>query len=86
MEDYKNILRCIIIMPFGQKFGSYLKTGLGNMKNFLGNAYTTTKKTLGSPDSMSGDAENIYGAIAPALKDLAPAQAQGALGIVEKVM
>ena len=31
-------------MPFGQKFGSYLRSGFGNAKNFLGNAYATTKK------------------------------------------
>ena len=37
-------------MPFGQKFRTYLTTGLGNMKNFLGNASHTTKKTLGSLD------------------------------------
>ena len=48
-------------MPFGQKFGSYLRTGFGNVKNFLGNAYTTTKKTLGSLDSMFGDMKKIYG-------------------------
>ena len=71
-------------MPFGQKFGSYLKTGFGNMKNFLGNAYATTKKTLGSMDSMFGDAKKIYGAIAPAIKDMAPAQAQGGLAMLEK--
>ena len=71
-------------MPFGQKFGSYLKTGFGNMKNFLGNAYTTTKKTLGSLDSMFGDAKKIYGVVAPAIKDLAPAQAQGGLATLEK--
>ena len=74
----------IIIMPFGQKFGFYLKTGFGNMKDFLGNAYTKTKNTLGSLDNMFGDAKKIYGAIAPAIKDLAPAQAQNALGMVEK--
>ena len=48
-------------MPFGQKFGSYLKTGFGNMKNFLGNAFTTTKKTLGSLDSMFGDVKRFMG-------------------------
>ena len=66
-------------MPFGQKFGSYLKTGFGNVKNFLGNAYHTTKKTLGSMDQMFGDARKIYGAVAPAIQDLAPQQLQGGL-------
>ena len=66
-------------MPFGQKFGSYLKTGFGNVKNFLGNAYNTTKKTLGSMDQMFGDAKKIYGAVAPAIQDLAPQQLQGPL-------
>ena len=73
-------------MPFGQKFGSYLKTGFGNVKNFLGNAYTTTKKTLGSLDSMFGDAKKIYGAIAPAIQDIAPAQAQSGLAQLDKMM
>ena len=73
-------------MPFGQKFGSYLKTGFGNVKNFPGNAYATTKKTLGSLDSMFGDAKKIYGTIAPAIKDLAPAQAQGGLAQLGKMM
>ena len=66
-------------MPFGQKFGSYLKTGFGNVKNFLGNAYHTTKKTLGSMDQMFGDAKKIYGAVAPAIQDLAPQQMRGGL-------
>ena len=66
-------------MPFGQKFGSYLKTGFGNVKNFLGNAYHTTKKTLGSMDQMFGDAKKIYSAVAPAIQDLAPQQLQGGL-------
>ena len=66
-------------MPFGQKFNSYLKTGFGNVKNFLGNAYHTTKKTLGSMDQMFGDAKKIYGAVAPAIQDLAPQQLQGPL-------
>ena len=66
-------------MPFGQKFNSYLKTGFGNVKNFLGNAYNTTKKTLGSLDSMFGDAKKIYGAVAPAIQDLAPQQMRGDL-------
>ena len=68
-------------MPFGQKFGSYLKTGFGIVKNFLGNAYTKTKDTLGSLDTMFGDIKKIYGTVAPAIQDLAPAQAQG--GLVE---
>ena len=66
-------------MPFGQKFGSYLKTGFGNVKKLLGNAYNTTKKTLGSMDQMFGDAKKIYGAVAPAIQDLAPQQLQGPL-------
>ena len=73
-------------MPFGQKFGSYLKTGFGNVKNFLGNAYHTTKKTLGSMDQMFGDVKKIYGAVAPAIQDLAPAQAQGGLAQLDKMM
>ena len=47
-------------MHVGQKFGSYLTKGLGNMKNFLGNAFHTTKKTLGSLDSIFGDSKKIY--------------------------
>ena len=66
-------------MPFGQKFGSYLRSGFGNVKNFLGNAYATTKKTLGSMDSLFGDMKKVYGAVQPALKDLAPQQIQGGL-------
>ena len=66
-------------MPFGQKLNSYLKTGFGNVKNFLGNAYNTTKKTLGSLDAMFGDAKKIYGAVAPAIQDLAPQQMRGGL-------
>ena len=66
-------------MPFGQKFNSYLKTGFGNVKMFLGNAYNTTKKTLGSMDQIFGDAKKIYGAIQPAIQDLAPQQLQGGL-------
>ena len=65
-------------MPFGQKFNSYLKTGFGNVKK-LSNAYNTTKKTLGSMDQMFGDAKKIYGAVAPAIQDLAPQQLQGGL-------
>ena len=73
-------------MPFGQKFNSYLKTGFGNVKHFLGNAYNTTKKTLGSMDQMFGDVKKIYGAVAPAIQDLAPAQAQGGLAQLDKMM
>ena len=43
------------------------------------------QKTLGSLDSMFGDAKKIYGTIAPAIKDLAPAQAQGGLAMLEKM-
>ena len=70
-------------MPFGQKFGSYSKTGFGNVKNF-GQCLCHNQKTLGSLDSMFGDAKKIYGTIAPAIKDLAPAQAQGGLAMLEK--
>ena len=73
-------------MPFGQKFGSYLKTGFGNMKNFLGNAYTKTKDTLGSIDNMFSDVKKIYGTVRPALTDLAPEQAQGGLNKLDKIM
>ena len=73
-------------MPFGQKFGSYLKTGFGNVKNFLGNAYTKTKDTLGSIDNMFSDVKKIYGTVAPAIQDLAPAQAQGGLAQLDKMM
>ena len=73
-------------MPFGQKFGSYLKTGFGNVKNFLGNAYTKTKDTLGSIDNMFSDVKKIYGTVAPAIQDLAPSQAQGGLAQLDKIM
>ena len=73
-------------MPFGQNFGSYLKTGFGNVKNFLGNAYTKTKDTLGALDRTFGDIKTIYGTIAPAIQDLAPAQAQGGLNKLDKLM
>ena len=73
-------------MPFGQKFGSYLKTGFGNVKNFLGNAYTKTKDTLGSLDRAFGDIKTIYGTVAPAIQDLAPAQAQGGLNKMNQFM
>ena len=43
-------------------------------------------KTLGSLDSMFGDAKKIYGTIAPAIKDIAPAQAQGGLAQLDKMM
>ena len=73
-------------MPFGQKFGSYLKTGFGNVKNFLGNAYTKTKDTLGSLDRAFGDIKTIYGTVAPAIQDLAPTQARGGLAQLDKIM
>ena len=73
-------------MPFGQKFGSYLTKGFGNMKNFLGNAYTTTKNTLGSLDGLFGDIKKIYGTVRPALTDLAPAQMQSGLSKMDNVM
>ena len=73
-------------MPFGQKFGSYLKTGFGNVKNFLGNAYTKTKDTLGSIDNMFSDVKKIYGTVRPALTDLAPEQAQGGLNKINQFM
>ena len=73
-------------MPFGQKFGSYLKTGFGNVKNFLGNAYTKTKDTLGALDRTFGDIKTIYGTVAPAIQDLAPAQAQAGLNKLDKIM
>ena len=73
-------------MPFGQKSGSYLKTGFGNVKNFLGNAYTKTKDTLGSLDRTFGDIKKIYGTVAPAIQDLAPEQAQGGLNKMNQFM
>ena len=73
-------------MPFGQKFGSYLKTGFGNVKNFLGNAYTKTKDTLGALDRTFGDIKTIYGTVAPAIQDLAPEQAQGGLNKINQFM
>ena len=73
-------------MPFGQKFGSYLKTGFGNVKNFLGNAYTKTKDTLGALDRTFGDIKKIYGTVAPAIQDLAPEQAQGGLNKINQFM
>ena len=73
-------------MPFGQKFGSYLKTGFGNVKNFLGNAYTKTKDTLGSLDRTFGDIKKIYGTVAPAIQDLAPEQAKGGIDKINKFM
>ena len=73
-------------MPFGQKFNSYLKTGFGNVKNFLGNAYTKTKDTLGALDRTFGDIKKIYGTVAPAIQDLAPEQAQGGLNKMNQFM
>ena len=85
-NKFEKFLRYSITMPFGQKFGSYLRTGFGNVKNFLGNAYNTTKKTLGSLDSMFGDMKKIYGAVQPALKDLAPQQMQGGLAKLDSAV
>ena len=73
-------------MPFGQKFGSYLTKGFGNMKNFLGIAYSTTKKTLGSLDGLFGDIKKIYGTVRPALTDLAQAQMQGGLSKLDNAV
>ena len=73
-------------MPFGQKMGSYLRTGFGSVKNFLGNTYANTKKTLGTMDNVFGDLKKIYGAIQPAIQDLAPQQLQGALGKLDNVV
>ena len=73
-------------MPFGQKFGSYLKTGFGNVKNFLGNAYTKTKDTLGSLDKTFGDVKKIYGTVAPAIQDLVPEQAKGGIDKINNFM
>ena len=73
-------------MPFGQKFGACLKTGFGNVKNFLGNAYTKTKDTLGSLDRTFGDIKKIYGTVAPAIQDLAPEQAKGGIDQINKFM
>ena len=41
-----------------------------------------TRKTLGTMDSVFGDVKKIYGALQPALQDLAPQQLQGGLGKV----
>ena len=73
-------------MPFGQKFESYLTTGFGNVKNFLGNAYTKTKATLGSLDRTFGDIKKIYGTVAPAIQDLAPEQAKGGINKINQFM
>ena len=37
-------------------------------------------------DSMFGDIKKIYGAVAPVIKDVAPAQAQGGLAKLDNVM
>ena len=37
-------------------------------------------------DSLFGGAKKIYGTIAPAIKDIAPAQAQGGLAQLDKMM
>ena len=73
-------------MPLGQKFGSYLCTGFGHMKNFLGNAFSTPKKTLGSFDSLFGDVGKIYAAMRPSLQDLAPQQMQGGLSKLDNAV
>ena len=73
-------------MPFGQKMGSYLRTGFGNVKQFLGSTYAHTKKTLGTMDSVFGDVKKIYGALQPALQDLAPQQLQGGLGKLDSAV
>ena len=66
-------------MPFEQKSGAYLRTGFGIVRNFLGNAYSTTKKTPGSLDSMFGDVKKIYGAVQPAI-EVDPTTNAGKLG------
>ena len=73
-------------MPFGQKLGSYLKTGFGTVKNFLGNAYTTTKKTIGTMDNIFGDMKKIYGAVQPALQDLVPEQVKPGLAVLDSAV
>ena len=73
-------------MPFGQKMGSYLRTGFGNVKQFLGSTYAHTKQTLGTMDSVFGDVKKIYGALQPALQDLAPQQLQGGLGKLDSAV
>ena len=66
-------------MPFGQKYGSYLKSGFGNAKQFLGNAYSTGKHVLGTADKMVGRAQQLYGILQPAVQAMAPQQMQGVL-------
>ena len=73
-------------MPFGQKIGSFLSKGFGHVKNFLGNAYATTKNTLGSMDNLYSDMKKVYGAVQPALKDLAPQQMQGGLSKLDNAV
>ena len=74
-------------MPFGQKMGSYLRTGFGTVINFLGNTYANTKKTLvGTMDNVFGDLKKIYGVIQPAIQDLAPQQLQGGLGKLDSAV
>ena len=70
-------------MPFGQKLGAYMRTGFGSVKNFLGNAYSTTKKTMGTMDDIIKKGMGIYNTIAPAIKDIAPQQMQGGLSKIE---
>ena len=66
-------------MPFGQKYGSYLRSGFGQAKQFLGNAYSTGKHVLGTADKMVGRAQQLYGILQPAMQAMAPQQMQGAL-------
>ncbi len=66
-------------MPFGQKYGSYLRSGFSNTKQFLGNAYSTGKHVLGTADRMVGRAQQLYGILQPAMQAMAPQQMQGAL-------
>ena len=73
-------------MPFGQKLGSYLRTGVGSVKNFLGNAYSTTKKTLGTMDNIFRDMKKIHGAAQPALQELAPEQMKPGLAVLDSAV
>ena len=74
-----------IEMPFGQKMGSYLRTGFGTVKQFLG-TLMPPRKTLGTMDSVFGDVKKIYGALQPALQDLAPQQLQSGLGKLDSAV
>ncbi len=70
-------------MPFGQKYKSALYRGFGKAKNFLGNAYSKTKDALSSMDSIVSDVKKIYGAVQPALKDMAPERLQGNMDLLD---